>query len=220
MQTSLTTTELQQYLRHQLEHFFPDGRSSDSLERAVPRALERVEHCFSRVRLSAYSTETSASFNHLHSDQYATFLYFVANTAWRDFDDVTVASKLFSLNKALNGIVCMYDTILPAVFILIHSVGIVLGKATYGNHFVVCQNSLVGSDRGLSPVLSDGVVMYGGSSIIGDSRIGDHVTIAASTTVLHTTVPARSVVAGRSPDLVVKPARRDLVQHYFREESS
>jgi len=216
MRTSLSSSDLERYLRLQLDHFFPDGRSTARLEQVVPRALERVEHCFARIRLPAYSTEGAASFNHLHCDQYASFLYLASNVAWSECGDVELASKLFALNKALNGIVCMYDTILPEAFILIHTVGIVLGKATYGNYFVVCQNALVGSDRGLAPVLADGVVIFGGSSVIGDCRIGDHVTLSAGSTLLHEAVPPRSIVAGRSPELIIKPARRDLVQHYFR----
>jgi serine O-acetyltransferase len=216
MRTSLTSQEIRSYLRAQLNAFFPDGRSLAHLEQVVPKALERVEHCFSRIRLSSYCGDDGAVFNHLHSDQYASFLYLVSNSAWSDFGDVELASKVFALNKALNGMLCMYDTELPSVFILIHTVGMVLGKATYGNYFVACQNCLVGSDRGASPVLGEGVILFGGSSVIGNSRIGEAVTISASTTILNADVPARSIVAGRSPGLVVKAAKRNLVDHYFR----
>jgi serine O-acetyltransferase len=216
MRTSLLPSELAKYLRRQLENFFPDAAVMAPLDAVVARALERCERCFRPIRLAAYSSEGEARFNHLHSDQYAAFLYIASNVAWSEHGDTPLASKLFALNKALNGIVCMYDTILPEAFLLIHSVGIVLGKATYGNHFVACQNTLVGSDRDKAPVLGDGVVMYGGASIIGDCRIGDRVTLSASTTLLHAEVPGGSIVAGRSPDLVIKPARRDLREHYFR----
>jgi serine O-acetyltransferase len=214
LRTSLSPNDLADYLKAQLGALFPSGRTS-RLRRLVGRALERVEYAFARIALPGYRVDGEATFSHLHGDQYAAFLYFAANTAWREHEDVPLASKLFLLNKALNGIVVVYDTILPDVFVLMHTVGTVLGKANYGNYFVAAQNVTVGMDRDEVPTLGERVVLYGGCVVIGKSRIGDRVTIATNATVRGEEIPAGHVVAGSSPNLVVKPATRDVSALYF-----
>jgi serine O-acetyltransferase len=214
MQSSLSAADLSRYLAAQLDRSFPDGHEHD-VEAVVKRALERIEYAFARIVLKGYSNEGSATFSHLQGDQYAAFLYFASHSAWRDLENQNLATKLFLLNKAMNGIVVMYDTILPDVFVLMHTVGTVLGKATYGNFFVATQNVTVGSDRGHSPTLGERVVLYGGSSVIGKARLDEGVTVAANATVRGQDVPAHSVVAGVSPNLVIRPATRDLSSLYF-----
>src|SRR5579872_5491581 len=162
MRTTLSSNDLGDYLNAQLKSLFPD-RKAGRIGQVVRRALERVEYAFERIVLPGYSDGGQATFSHLHGDQYASFLYFAANTAWRDHEDEALASKLFLLNKALNGIVIVYDTILPDVFVLMHTVGTVLGKAQYGNYLVAAQNVTVGMDRGETPVVGERVVLYGGS---------------------------------------------------------
>ena len=214
MRTSLGPGDLARYLKAQLESTFPDGRKA-ALKPVVGRALERVEGSFARIVLPGYSKGGEATFSHLQGDQYAAFLYFAANTAWREAEDVELASKLFLLNKALNGIVVMYDTLLPEVFVLMHTVGAVLGKANYGNYFVAAQGVTVGMDRDAIPTFGERVVLYGGSTVIGGCRVGNHVTIASNATVRGETIPDGQVVAGSSPELVVKPATRDVSTLYF-----
>ena len=215
MRISLSHEDLTSYLKTQLGAAFPD-RGRLRLGKVVRRALERVEYSFSRIVLRGYSDAGEATFSHLQGDQYAAFLYFAANSAWREAEDVPLASKLFLLNKALNGIVIMYDTQLPDVFVLMHTVGTVLGKANYGNYFVAAQNVTVGMDRDGTPSFGERVVLYGGSVVIGKSNIGDRVTIATNTTVRGETVPSGHIAAGTSPDLSVKPATRDVSELYFR----
>lgn len=214
MQTSLEPARLISYVAKQLQNFFPDEQEHD-LSPVIHRAMERLEHCFANVALPGYRKHGKVVFNHLHSDQNAVFLYFASNTAWRDMGDIKLASKLFYLNRTLNGIICMYDTELPSIFLLVHSVGITLGKASYSDYLVVHQNVTVGNDRGFRPRLDKHVVLCGGASIIGDCDISSAVSISANSTVLHTAIPAGHIVAGRSPDLIVKPARRQLIEQYF-----
>lgn len=214
MRTTLTPDDLSRYLKGQLQALFADGRPS-RLRKIVRRALERVEYAFERIVLPGYREGGVATFSHLHGDQYASFLYFAANTAWREHEDAPLARKLFLLNKALNGIVIVYDTVLPDVFVLMHTVGTVLGKAQYGNYLVAAQNVTVGMDRGETPVLGERVVLYGGSVVIGSAHVGDRVTVATNTTVRGEDIPAGHVAAGASPNLVIRPAARDVSALYF-----
>lgn len=214
MITTLEQGRLIPYLNRQLRNAFPDDTSYD-LGLVVPRALDRVEYCLSHIKLRGYRRDGNVFFNHLHTEQYATFLYFASNVAWKEVGDVDLAAKLFGLNKAMNGIICMYDTVLPDIFLIAHSVGVMLGKATYANYFVAHQNVTVGTDRGHQPHLGEGIIMFGGSAIIGDCQVGDNVSVSAQTVVLNASIPAGHIVAGRSPGLIIKPARRALLAEYF-----
>lgn len=202
------------YLRRQLEAFFPDGGDGD-VDTVVRRAFERTERCFSSVKLRGFRTDGEVTFDHLHSDQYATFLYLASNTAWAELGDRSLASKLYGLNKALNGLMCMFDTVLPERFLIIHTVGMMLGKAQYGDYFVAIHNATIGTDHGITPRLGTGVVVYGGSAVVGDCALGDEVVVAAHAVVRNTSIPARHVVAGMSPLLVIKPAKRRLIEEFF-----
>jgi hypothetical protein len=49
-------------------------------------------------------------FDYLHSSQYCIFVYFLSNTIWKQSGDTILPTKLFILNKALNGIDLFYDS--------------------------------------------------------------------------------------------------------------
>lgn len=219
MRTSLTTPELEGYLGRQIDALYPDGATYD-LGPPVRRALERIEHSFGRNIVRGYNDERGvATFSHLHGDQYAAFLYYASHSAWADSGDAGLASKLFLLNKALNGFVCMYDTVLPDVFILVHTVGIVLGKAHYGNYLVVHQNATVGADaRGDVPKLGERTTLYAGSLVVGSSVVGPRSTVSANAVLRNEEIPPDSVVAGASPGLIVKPAGRRMSDLFFGED--
>jgi len=203
------------YLERQLANLFPDqsppaGRAIDA---HLDAALRRLERCIGGVRLWQ-----PGEFDYLHSSQYTIFLYYLANTIWRAGVDTRLCTKLFLLNKALNGIDCFHEVELPEVFFIGHSVGIVLAKATYGEHLVLYQSATVGKHHGVAPVLEDGVVLYPNSAVIGRSRVRDGSVIAQGVSVVNRdTEPDRLVFQGASGELVFKPAPRRVLADIFRE---
>jgi len=106
MRLSLPKDELKEYAAKQLEYLYPDKyamRGSD-IDQAFDLALERVEYSFSRTTVRDYSdNHGGASFSHLHSDQYAQFLYYFSNSLWKISENKPICDKLICLNKALNG---------------------------------------------------------------------------------------------------------------------
>jgi serine O-acetyltransferase len=210
---SLDHAALTAYVRAQLESLFPDGTPVAAGD-VVGAAAERVRHCFSHVRHPAFGDADSVIFDHLHGDQYTMFLYYAANSA-HAAGDLTLAKKLFLLNKALNGFFCMYDTLLPPVMFLNHALGTVIGRGTYGNFLLVTQNVTFGIDGDAAPVVGEGVIVYGGALIAGATTIGDRTVVAANASIRNAAVPAESVVAGSSPDLVIRPRKRHLSETFF-----
>jgi serine O-acetyltransferase len=214
---SLSSEDLRNYVERQLTAFFPDGiDAGDALAQPVERALERVEYCFSRINLKYFKHDRGVRFDHLHTDQYAMFLYMLANTISRDGGDRRLAAKVYALNKALHGVDAFYEVELPKVFAFQHPVGTVLGRGRYGEYFFVYQRCSVGSNlEGAYPTIGEGVVMYGGSAIIGASSVGDNCWLSVGTIVVDSSVPNDSIAFGRSPDLVLKKARRNVVRDIF-----
>jgi serine O-acetyltransferase len=210
---SLDHAALTAYVRAQLEAFFPDGTPVAAAD-VVAAAAERARHCFSSIRHPAFGDADSVVFDHLHGDQYTMFLYYASNSAFAA-GDLTLAKKLFLLNKALNGFFCMYDTLLPPVMFLNHALGTVIGRGTYGNYLLVTQNVTFGKEDGNAPVIGEGVIVYGGALIAGATTVGDRTVVAANASIRNADVPAESVVAGSSPDLIVRPRKRHLSETFF-----
>ena len=72
---SLDKEELLEYVVKQLNNFFPDNNvvCKDEIRKSYYVALERLEYCFTPIRISGYKKDNEVYFNHLHSDQYTQF---------------------------------------------------------------------------------------------------------------------------------------------------
>ena len=219
---SLSRDDLASYVAHQISAFFPDQEvPADDLLAPLSDALDQVEHCFSRVALHYYGEPPATRFNHLNTDQYAAFLYFLSNTVSRSGRSSELADKLFALNKALHGVDIYHEVALPDVFLLQHPVGTVLGRATYGGFLCVYNNVSVGSNLQRSyPVFGRGVVLFGGARVIGRATVGDNCWIAPQAVVMDRDVPSNSIAYGLPPETGVKPVNRDVVARFFRDEEN
>jgi serine O-acetyltransferase len=202
------------FVTRQLGNFFPDDRDQvrPVVDAHLDAALLRTATCINGVK--AWRED---EFDYLHSSQYTTFLYFLSNTIWRVTRDRHVCTRLFCLNKALNGIDCFYEIEMPDIFFIGHSVGIVLAKATYGNHLVLYQNSTVGKSHGVAPVLGDRVVMYPNTAIIGSSRVGDRSIISQGVSVINRDTPGHCLVfQAEAGALAFRSPGRDIPADIFR----
>ena len=209
--------QLEWRLERQLDAFAP-RRSRASLEPVIRAALARAETSFSHSALPGYRTPGGMTrFDPAQTDQYAMFIWFCSNVAWLTGDS-DLAADLLALNKGLNAVVCMYDTALPAVFLWIHCVGMMLGKAMYGERFVAYQGVTVGTDRGDRPEFGTGVILFAGAKVVGATQIGDRCLVSLNSVVVAETIPRNSIVAGRSPGLTVKPRKRWIYSDYFRDD--
>lgn len=203
--------ELTSFIDSQLKSFFPDKyKNKDIIKENIDEALDKIMYSLKHVKLPGYT-----SFTNLHSDLYAKFLYVLSNTVWVNTQNKILSAKLFYLNKALHGINCMYDTKLPDIFLFIHCVGTVLGKAEYSNFLVVSQNVTVGTNKGESPQISEGVYLAPKSSVVGKCRIAKYTSCAIGTTILDEDTRENCVVIGNSPNLVLKDAKRNFISEVF-----
>jgi serine O-acetyltransferase len=158
-------------------------------------------------------------FDHLNGDQFATFLYFVANSTWVMTGDAVLATKLFSINKIMHGLDLYFSVSMPETFLLVHPVGSVIGNASYGDYLVVYQNCTIGSDAGKYPRFGEGTILYARSSVLGDCTIGNDVVFAANAFVVNSNIASNSIVVGQYPAHRVLANSRSVRERLFDEQS-
>lgn len=204
---SLAVDQLAELAARQCNHFFPDGHDLDGsvLRASAMPALRRLEICFAEVKNRYFFDGDRPVFNHLHGDQYAMWLYILANQHYREGGDPAVCSKLFLLNKALHGCDIFYEVALPDIFLLVHPLGTVLGRGIYNDYFTAYQRCGIGSNRDVYPKMGKFVTLRPGSAILGRCKIGDNVQIATESLVLDRDIPDNSVYIGNPRAAIVKP---------------
>ena len=180
MQLSLNLKQLCEYICNQLNTFFNDQNivNQKDLMFFLNDSIERLEFCFSKINNKYFYDGKSSIFNHLNGDQYAMFLYFLSNTIYlnkKSSSDTALASKVYLLNKALHGVDAFYEVQLPKVFIFIHPLGTVLGRASYADYLVVYQRCGIGTNKESQPMLGKYLTLHPGSSILGQSNIGEKI---------------------------------------------
>ncbi len=217
MQLSLSRKDLARYVERQFNGFYPDGGDLSDLQQFVDTALDRVEFCFSRVRLKGFFANGRARFSHLHCDQYAIFLYYLANSAFRQSPGHPIADKAYALNKALHALDAFYEVTLPDVFAVQHPVGTVLGRGSYSDHFICYHNCTVGANLDNDyPSFGRGIVMYGGSRVIGNTSVGDNTFVSTGAILIDGGVLEKnSILHGIYPVAKRSPTTRDVVRDIF-----
>jgi serine O-acetyltransferase len=191
------------YARAQMAAFFPDGKAlpEDVLAQAADQAFSIMARGWKRIALAGYTRDGAAAFSHLHGDQYAAFLALLARqlSAAGERD---LATRVYLLNKALHGLDLFHEVEIPEVFVFVHPVGTVIGRARLGNFLCIYQNcSIGGSPRDGTldyPELGDGVLMFAKSTIVGKCNVGSRVVLATGATVVNADVPDDALVAGTS----------------------
>lgn len=207
LRASLGLEGLCRLAARQTDHLFCD---EDPLRPAelVPSArsaLDRLEHCFSKVGNAYFFDGSRVVFDHLHGDQYAMWLYLLANQMHQDRAPAAWCKKLFLLNKALHGCDIFYGVALPSIFLLIHPLGTVLGRGRYSDYLIAYQRVGVGSNHSVYPTLGAHLTLRPGSTVLGRCTVGDHCSIAAESLLLDRDLPMQSLYIGNPRDHLIRP---------------
>ena len=203
-------------VERQLGNFFEysAGQDREPLLSAFELALQRVEHCFHHICNKYYRREGALFFSPFHSGQYSIFLYYLARSLAVQGTS-SLADRVYYLNRALNSLDLYHQVVLPDVFFVEHPLGSVIGRAEIGDGFYFAQHVTVGGNKGHYPVLGRRVSMLSGSKVVGRSRIGDNVTLAANAYVKDCDVPSNSLVFGQDRDLCIKPLKGEAPYHHL-----
>ena len=210
---SLSNQALAEYVTNQLNHFFPDGhpvQSRDVLQE-IYTAEERIYHCFSNIRKKYFNDGDQVHFSHLISDQYCMYLYMLSNSVYNNSKNEHLATKLYYLNKVLHSVDIFYTTQLPEIFLLVHPLGTIIGRAKFSDYFIAYQGCTVGClNEGVFPTFEGKTIMYANSKVLGNSVIGDNVCLAADATVVNERIVDNQIVLGASPELILRPNNKDI----------
>lgn len=218
MKWSLDSENLAGHVAHQLGFLtrYVDRFSASRIARYLPETQDRIQKCFSEIKKKYYEAKGEPVFDHSHGDHYAVFLYFLGNTIYRANQDADLMLATFSLNKMMHGLDAYPSIQLPDVFMLVHPVGTVLGRAKYSNYFVAYQGVTVGStEDGLYPEFSEGVVLFSGASVIGRCQVGSDVVFGANSSVITSNIPPASIVVGAYPQHRCFPASQTVRERFF-----
>lgn len=203
LKCDLSVPQLEEILIRRLEnYFFIEDADKDIIRKYHYDVLQKVKSCFFRVENKYFIKEGAPYFSYVHSGQYLIYLYFFSNILAKL--DHPLKEKFYYLNKIMHGVDIYCDVELPAVFFFEHPIGMILGRAIYGENFFAMQGCTVGGNKGVYPVIGTNVKMFSNSKIIGDSTIGDNVWVAANTYIKDTNIPSNSMVFGQSPTLIIK----------------
>ncbi len=199
----------------QINFLCPDGSDlKDEVRVILPIALQKAKKCVGRIK-----PWNENSIDRMISWQYATFLYFLSRQAYKN-GMVQEATKIFLLNKALNGIELFYEIEMPDVFFLSHTVGAVFSKAEYGEMCVFHQNCTVGRSNRGRPSLEKGVVMLPNSMIIGHCLVRENTVIAPGVTLVDTDTPGNCYVFhGHDGKPKIKSMNKKYYEYYFDIEN-
>ncbi|MSP96931.1 MAG: hypothetical protein EXR29_06825 [Betaproteobacteria bacterium] len=205
--------KLANYIERQLDNLFPvvDGEKDHIEIEDVAKALERFFNSAIHIRRWCDPLE----FSPIETEKNAQFLYLLANSTFRRRGAGILLERLFALNKALNGFTCYYTTILPEIFFVSHSVGVVLGKASYSDYLVVFQGSTVGRIGENCPALDRGVILFPNAVVAGNSKIGPNTFISANVSIINREIKGNAIVAYAGTDITLIQPSRNILGDYF-----
>ena len=216
--TSISISELAEYVSNQCNSFFPDNnkiRSTDIFY-SVKHSVDKIDYCFNFINLPYYKNNNYPYFNHLNGDHYCIFLCYLSRLIYIETYNIELASKFFLLNKALHGIDAYYGIDLPDIFIVVHPVGTILGKAKYSNGLVIYQGVTVGANiDGVYPSFSDYSILYSNSSIIGNCKLGSNFILGANSSLVNVDIQNNKTVVGSYPNNKIIEGK-NIFQHYFK----
>lgn len=195
---------LSQYTKKQIESEFPDGiiLSDQQWTHITERSLLRLSKIFKQINNKYYSKDLESSFNYLHSDHYAMYIYLLSQEAAHTLNNENYASKFFYFNKIKHALDIYYKVELPEIFLFIHPIGTIIGNGTFDNFLAIYQGVTVGSKVGefKYPQIGQNVTLYANSTLIGECKVGNNVVIGANTLLITQDVPAGHLAVGQHPN--------------------
>ena len=191
---------------HQLKSYWYDV-DEGIIREFVPQALEKTKKGFKDIPSERFSQEGHGLFNPFFSVHWMIFLYRLSNLLYKNGGEIA-SDQVYYLNKIMHAIDWYYGINLPEHFLCEHPLGSVLGKAVYGDWFLVYQGTTVGGSISNGevcyPTIGDNVIMFSNSSLLGKTYIGNNVMISAGSRIINQEVPDNAIVFGESPNLIIK----------------
>lgn len=210
-------SKLMQLINNQLRsHFLPTQEtiSKENIEEAIYKFI----YCTSNAKGKYYDNKLDINCFY-NSDKYAIFLYYLSRVMIEK-NKIDIATHIYYLNKILHSIDLFYEVEMPSIFLLVHPVGSVVGRAKYNDYFCLYQNCTIGSDthNGIShyPIFGKKIIMYAGSKVIGKCNIGNNCIFGANSFIINVDIPDDSVVVGIYPNHRILNNKTNIFKNIFK----
>lgn len=189
----------------------------NQLECVLEPAFLRTEQDLQKVN-DKYICSCKHTIQPSHSISWSIFLYFLSYELYVKGDE-EAAEYVYYLNKVMHANDWFYAVELPTHLWAEHPVGSVLGRASYGDYFMIYQGCTVGGNqkgqKTFYPQLGHHFMMYANSTILGESKTGNNVVLSVGAYVKDEIVPDNSIVYGQSPNLVIKQKTQAEMEEIF-----
>lgn len=217
-----TIEELEDYLNHLIKTYFLIPKiihtSPKTSKKAIAESLDRLEHCFEFINLKYYKENGQTVFNPLHSDHLASYLWFLADSHYHCEESDIIPELVSKLNRYMHGIDLHYTVKMPNIFLLVHPVGTIIGKAEFSDYITIYQNVTIGSEKTKYPKIGKYNIFYSRSSLLGDSELGENVVMGANSFLINKNVDSDKIVCGQYPNVEIKPNKLHNLRRVFNAE--
>lgn len=144
------------------------------------------------------------------------FYYRKSRDAFLAGDEIS-AKYFYAKIRREHSVDLHYEVDLPAHLLFCSPVGTGLGRAVYGDYLAVYQNVGVGPNLdGACPVVGSGVVLFPGSKILGDTKIGNNVFVQANTVIHNKEIPDNCIVYPFNGGCAYAPTLNNVIRDVFR----
>lgn len=216
IRSSLPLDQLKEHYERLTLTIFPAEVPKTISLQAWEAALERLSVCWRGLALPYFFQEGIPYFNHMHSDHSAMFIYLLSRCCAME-NDWDLAERYFYLNKVLHGIDIYHQVELPSVFLFVHPVGTVIGKAKFNGPVVFYQSVTIGSKTdGQYPSFEGRAIFYASSFCIGPIVCKSDVVFGAGTQILKGFFETACTLTGQGGVCKTHALKPQLISHYFR----
>lgn len=133
----------------------------------------------------------------------STAMIFYRWMQWAQHHRLVPLAMLFNKLNVMGGCIIGRGADFGEGLVLVHSHGVVINTAVKGGRDVVIEHQVtIGAEKGVSPVVGDGVFIGAGAKILGAVKIGNGAKVGANAVVVED-VPEGATVVG-IPARVVK----------------
>ncbi len=217
LELNISRINLRNYLIKQLNYMFPDEKevAVHMLDDYISKALFKIRRSFDTIRSKYYQKKNKSYFDYLNGDHYAVFLYWVSNIAFNE-GQISLAKKMFLLNKCMFGLDLFYEINMPDIFIMVHPLGSVVGRAKFSDFLVIYQGVTIGStSQGVYPEFAEKIVLYSNTSVIGRCYLKENVVLGSNATLINQEVDSDKVVLGHYPNNKVLENKNNIIGNFF-----
>ena len=175
--------------------------------------LETIEE-HSHIANNYYSINGKGVLNLLFMDHYLILCHRLAHYIYKQQLDMDIADAIYYSARVRTSTDIFYRANIGKYFMPTHPLGSVIDShSTYGEGFKLYNGVHIGPYDILEkdplkwehPKFGDGVILLAGSSVYGNTVIGDNVIVSAKSIIINEEIPSNCIVIGSSPRLMVKP---------------